>query len=265
MKKKILYLLLLTYTTIFSQIDISKEFDLYKIKGSTTIYDLKNNKYYYSDSLDADKKTLPASTFKILNSCIALEKGIIKDENELLKWDGKIRSFKGEAIDAWNTDTNLKEAFKNSTVWFYVELAKKIGKNNYKNYLQKCNYGNLDLSEKGVDFWNYGKLGISPKNQIELLKAFYKEELPFSKRTYTIVKNIMISDKTDNHIIRSKTGWANTSTQSIGWWIGYVENKDNTYFFATRLIKDVKNDNPKFSSLRKEITKSILKSIKAID
>lgn len=257
--------IIISSTSIFGQVKISKEFASYNIKGSTTIYDLKNDRYYYSDSLDANKRTLPASTFKIINSCIALEEGAIKDENEVFKWDGEIKYFNGKVIDTWNTDTNLKNAFKNSTIWFYEELAKKIGKNRYKDYLKKCKYGNLDLSEKGVDFWNYGNLGISPKNQIELLKSLYKEELPFSKSTYTILKKIMISHEMDNYIIRSKTGWANTSKQSIGWWIGYVEKKNNTYFFATRLIKGVKEHNPKFSSLRKEITKSMLKHIKAIE
>src|SRR3712207_7095624 len=40
----------------------------------------------------------------------------------------------------------------------YIELAKKIGKEQYGRYLRQCHYGNLDLSESGVDFWNFGNL-----------------------------------------------------------------------------------------------------------
>jgi beta-lactamase class D len=58
----------------------------------------------------------------------------------------------------------VKEAFEVSAGWVFIELAKKIGKNNYKKYLAKCNYCNLNLSQKETDFWNFGDFAISPLN-----------------------------------------------------------------------------------------------------
>jgi beta-lactamase class D len=243
---------------------MSKEFNAFDTKGSITIYDLNNDKYYSSDAIDADKGSLPASTFKILNSCIALEVGAIKSEEEIIKWDGKPKSFKGRLVKWWNADTNIKRAFKYSTIWFYEELSNRIDRDVYQEYLKKCSYGNLDLSEKGNDFWNYGSLKISPKNQIEFLKAFYREELPFSKSTYSLVKSMMLSKKTDDYTISSKTGWAVDDNIDIGWWIGYIETKDNTYFFATRISKGVKEKKPRFSALRKEISMSILRKMEVL-
>src|SRR5690606_20343949 len=99
------------------------------------------------------------STFKILNSLIALESKVIENEKEFFQWDGVERKAMGVPVPAWNQDNNLEMAYKNSTVWFYMELAKKIGRETYKKVFQKIGYGNDRLAEKGDDFWNYGAFG----------------------------------------------------------------------------------------------------------
>lgn len=250
---------------IFAQTDLSHFFETDGFDGSITILDYQNNKWLYSDTLDAQKATLPASTFKIINSCIALETNVIEDENEVIKWDRKIRKFQDEPMIAWNRDTHLKDAFQNSTVWFYVELAKRIGNRNYREFLSKSHYGNGNINnDTDGDFWNYGDFAITPINQIEFLKAIYERKLPFSKRTYEIVEEIMIDEKTENYTIRGKTGWTTKRGKDIGWWVGYVEVKDNVYFFASRLIKDINDDKPNFSKARKEIVRKALKEIEVL-
>lgn len=244
---------------VHGQNKYQKYFDGYKVTGSTTLFDYKNQKWFFTDSVDAETKTLPASTFKILNSLIALEEKVIQDENEILKWDGIKKDLFGKDIPSWNKDTDLKTAFKNSTIWFYVKMAERIGRNKYHQYLKKCKYGNLNFSEKGTDFWNYGNFGISPKNQIDFLVQLYENKVPFSQKTIDKVKEIMISESTDHFIFRDKTGWTNKDGIDIGWWIGYVETPNDVFFFATRIKKGVNEINPDFSKARKEITKMILK------
>lgn len=249
------------------QSDLNRFFEESGFTGSTTIYDLNKNRWIYTDSLDANRGTLPASTFKIINSCIALEEKVIKDENEKIKWNGTVRMVNGAPMDAWNQNTNLKIAYKNSTVWFHEALAKRIGRQKYTDYLNACYYGNGDLSEKGINFWVYGSFTVTPVNQIQFLEDFYKEKgLPFSLETYSVMKNIMISETTEEYTLRDKTGWTTKDGKDIGWWVGYVETKDNVYFFATRIIKpetDTENI-PKFLAARKEITIAILKEIGVI-
>lgn len=261
----IVLLALFSSLTTFGQIDLQQPFKKCNAEGSISIYDYKNHTWLFSDTADAEKETLPASTFKIINSCIALELGKVEDENEVFRWDGVERTFFGAKMIAWNKDTDLKNAYKNSIIWYYVELAKRIGRKDYKRYLAACGYGNGNLSETGDDFWNYGAFAVSPINQIEFLKSFYEEKLPFSKRTYGIVKKMMVSETTDTYTIRDKTGWTKKDGRDIAWWIGYVERKDNVYFFATRLTKEEVTDNPDFSGCRKKITKAVLKEIKAIE
>ncbi len=245
------------------QNNYQKYFYDYNVSGNTTIYDYKNQKWFFTDSIDAHTQTLPASTFKIINSLIALEEKAIRDENEVLKWDGVNRSLFGKDIPSWNKDTDLKTAYKNSTIWFYVRMAERIGRDKYYQYLKKCKYGNLNFSEKGTDFWNYGDFGISPKNQIEFLIQLYKNKLPFSQKTIDTVKEIMISENANGVIFRDKTGWTNKDGIDIGWWVGYVETPSDVFFFATRIQKGVNEINPNFSKARKEITKAILKDLTA--
>ena len=240
----------------FQQENLQKYFDDLNIKGSITIYDYKNKKWYYSDKKDSEKRTLPASTFKIPNSLISIEEYAVKDENEVLKWDGVIREF-----PAHNADTDLKTAFKNSTVWFHREMSRRVGIDKYRKYLKEFNYGNQKLSGIPDYFWLDNTLVISPAEQINFLSGLYDEKYPLSKRTYNIVKNVMIEKKTDSYTLRAKTGSGLVKTLDIGWYVGYIETKDNVYFFATRLQQDEPDKNDDFLNLRKTITFNIFQDM----
>jgi beta-lactamase class D len=250
---------------VWAQVDLQKPFTDCQLEGSITVYDWKKQQWLYSNQVDSEKETLPASTFKIINSLIALETGVIKDEYKVVKWVGKVdTALYGYRPEIYR-DMTVKAAFEESAGWVYIELAKKIGRARYQQYLVQCHYGNGNLSEPGVDFWNFGALGISPKNQVRFLIDFYEEKLPFSKRTYQIVKQLMVAEATNAYTLRAKTGWTRDGGKDTGWWVGYVERKENTYFFATRLIKDRKTLNSNFGSCRKEITKTVLRQLKAME
>ncbi len=265
MRPLILTILLLLSLAVASQPDMVRPFKDCAVQGSCTIYDYKAKKWLYSDSDDAFKATLPASTFKVINTLIALETEVVKDETEVVKWTGKTDTTNYGYRPEIYRDLTVKEAFEASAVWVYLDLAEKIGRAQYHTYLNKSQYGNGDLSEKGEDFWNFGPLAISPVNQIEILIKLYEDKLPFSKRNMQIVRQIMITEQNDLYTIRSKTGWSRLGGKDTGWWIGYLEGKDNVWFFATRISKDRSTYNPNFSSCRKEITKNILKQLKAFD
>ncbi|ALI99576.1 penicillin-binding transpeptidase domain-containing protein [Rufibacter tibetensis] len=237
--------------------DLQKPFQECRLEGSITVYDLQKNRWTYIDPKDAARASLPASTFKILNSLILLEEKAVQDEHEILKWDGQTRS-----IPAWNSDTDLAKAFANSTVWFYVRLAEKIGKDKYLSYLKRCGYGNGKLTNaQGADFWNYGDFAISPKEKIQFLRNFYAGDLPFSKDNIQKVKQLMIAEQTPDYTISGKTGWTNYAGTDSGWWVGYVETKGNVYFFSTRLHKNVTTKNDAFAPCRKTITRKILQQL----
>lgn len=265
MYRTVLPILLLLSHFASAQIDLKSAFQNCQVKGSTTLFDYQKKQWLFSDSLDAQVATQPASTFKIINLLIALETKVIQDENSIVKWVGSTDTvLYGYRPDIYK-DMSVKEAFEVSAGWVFIELAKKIGKTRYLDYLKRCGYGNLDLSEPGDDFWNFGPFGISPQNQVEFLVKVYEGRVPFSKRNLNILKSVMINEQKATYTLRAKTGWTRVDGRDIGWWVGYVTRKNKVYFFATRITKARAQVNPNFGQCRKEITRSVLQQIGAIE
>lgn len=228
--------------------DFGKYFQKAGVKGTFLLYDIKKNKYLVYNSQRANSRFVPASTFKILNSLIALETGVVQDENEVIKWDGIKRDF-----PQWNKDQTMRTAIKDSVVWFYQELARRIGQQRMQRYINLANYGNRDISG-GIDrFWLDGGLRITPKEQIDFLVKLYQKNLPFSQRSIAIVKDIIINEKTSDYVLRGKTGWEG----QVGWYVGYLERSNDVYFFAINM--DIVE--PNNTKARISITKSILQDL----
>lgn len=239
--------------TIVLNDSFKRHFDAFNVEGSIVIYDLAKNTYTYYNQARCAERFVPASTFKIPNSLIALETGVISDENDLIKWDGVI----SDVLPEWNKDQTLKSAFKYSVVWYYQELARRIGSERMQEYLNKMDYGNKNING-GIDqFWlSAGELRISQNEQIEMLKKLHANTLPFSQRTMDIVKSIMIMEKDSGYTLRAKTGMASNDTHATGWIVGYIEKENNVYFFATHISGSP--DNPDFIKSRLAITKASL-------
>jgi D-alanyl-D-alanine dipeptidase len=234
---------------------LKKFFDEAGVTGGIYLYDLDKNQFTIFDRQRMDTGFVPASTSKIIHSLIFLDSGALRDENEVLKWDGTKHWVK-----AWEQDHNLRSAFKVSAVWFYVESSKRISQNKMQHYYAAANYGNAKINNFGTAYWVKGDLLVTPRQQIEFLVKFYKNELPFSTRSTDLVKDIMIEEKTNDYTLRAKTGWSDSYTPQVGWWVGYVERVDNVYFFALEMDIKKDDDAPK----RKEITKKVLRHLKII-
>ncbi len=239
--------------------DFKKYYDRYNVKGSFVLYDPQADKFIFYNQDQFEQTFSPASTFKICNSLIGLETGVIKDENFVISWDSVTRQNPN-----WNSDHNLKTAFKNSTVWYYQELARRVGGQQMKQWLDKANYGNADTSG-GIDkFWLTGGLRISPKQQIDFLRRLRDNQLAFSKRSVDILKNIMIVKDTLDYVVRAKNGWGGQDNKDVGWYVGYLETKGKVYYF-TSCIQSTDMNNKEFSKARIEIVDLILADLKLTD
>lgn len=239
------------------KINFERHFQELGVEGSIVIYDLKTNRTYQHNPTRNATSFLPASTFKILNSLISLETGVISDEVAVLTWDGIKRDF-----EEWNHDLNMKEAYKRSAVWFYQVLARKVGHERMQDWVTKVGYGNKKIGgEKDIDkFWLEGELRITPQEQIQFLRRLYNQELPFSQRTFSIVKDIMVVEQTPDYTIRAKTGWATSVAPQIGWYVGYLEKNKNVYFFAVNI--DIRNE--KDIAARKELMRRCFKDLRLL-
>ena len=232
--------------------DFGRYFDSAHVHGGILLYDPIEGKYLVYNRKRCDSAFIPASTYKIFNSLVGLETGAVKDENDTIKWDGTKYDN-----PEWNHDHTMRSAIKVSAVWFYQEIARRVGYKRMKYYIALAHYGNENI-EGGIDqFWLEGKLRITPKQQIDLLNRLYRDKLPFSKRSMAIVRDIMIRQKTNVYIYRSKTGWAD----KIGWYVGYIERAGKPFFFAMNI--DIDNDED--IKARITVTENILKTLKMID
>ncbi len=229
--------------------DIAKLFSDRKVEGTLIIESLTGKESWVHNDVRANTPFVPASTFKIPNTLIALDAAVI-DEREVLRWDGK-----DKGIEACNRDQTLETAFRSSCIWFYQELARRIGTARYKTILHEVGYGTANPGPDPETFWLDGNLKISAKAQIEFLKRLYRKELPFRASSYEILERIMILEQRPTYILRGKTGWGQRGSPQIGWFVGYVESGGKTWFFASNI--DLRK--PEDARYRQEITLEALK------
>ncbi len=201
----------------------AKEPNFGKYDGSAVILDLNSSEKTVFGTR-ADERLSPCSTFKILNSMIALDSGVVKDEDEVIKWDGIKREY-----PAWNQDHTMRSAIAVSAVWFYQELASRIGEQRMKEYVSRVKYGNADTSNTLTDFWlGNGSLKISLNEQVDFLSRLMRNDLDFPQHVMDTVKDIITLEKNDTYRLGGKTG----SCGGAGWFVGFVQNHDKTTVFA---------------------------------
>jgi len=179
----------------------------------------------------------PCSTFKIYNTLIGLELGLIKGADDpWYKWDGVKRFLEG-----WNQDLTLREAFRVSAVPAYQKLAREIGTERMKEYIEKIKYGTEDISA-GVDcFWlpseEYTSIQISADEQVNLLNALLDGQLPFDDNNIAVLKDIMKVHETEKGTLYGKTGsdMGHDGKWNLGWFVGFLESNGNRYVFACNI------------------------------
>jgi beta-lactamase class D len=229
------------------------------VEGCFVLYDLKADRYLRYNEERCRRRFSPFSTFKIPNSLIGLETGVIKDAEFVIPWD-RVKYppdnwRKTEPFIHWGQDHSLRTAIKYSALWYYRELATRVGAARMDQWLAKFNYGNHDASG-GIDqFWLNSSLRISPDEQVEFLKAFYRGRLPVSKRSLEIVKEIITLEQTDSYKLSGKTGGGPLGDRQLGWFVGNLEKKGNVYIFALNF------EGADFAAVRDErinLTKRIL-------
>ena len=224
------------------------------------IYEKDNNKYQVYNEDWCTTGFLPASTFKIPNSLIALETNVITP-NDTMYWDGVERW-----LPSWSENHVLKSAFAVSCVPCYQELARKVGVERMNKYTKLINYGHLEIRDTTIDnFWLTGNSRITPYEQVAFLTKLVDNELPFRDTVVSTVKDIMINEIGNNFTLRAKTGWSQPEGLNNGWFVGYLETKkQGTIVFAVNIQRPQSESSDGFASARKKILMNIFKQLKYI-
>lgn len=199
--------------------------------GSVVIYDQKADSYMVYHLNKAEEQIAPCSTFKIFSALNALEQGIITPEDSVLSWNGSDYEFQ-----AWNQDHNLNSAMQNSVNWYFQYLDTTVGARELSAFYKKIGYGNACIGRDTEQYWNGSSLKISPLEQVELLQKFYNNSFDFDEANIKTVKQAMLCSENSDNKLYGKTGTGKVNeVEVIGWFIGFVETSDNTYFFAVNL------------------------------
>ena len=215
-----------------SYVDLSTYFGEYE--GSFVLYDLENDAWSIHDKEHATLRVAPNSTYKIYDALFGLEEDIITPENSFIAWDGKNYPF-----DTWNTDQTLQSAMSNSVNWYFQSLNEQLGVHSVNKYIQQIKYGNENMSGNFSSYWMESSLKISPIEQVELLTKLQNNSFGFAPENINAVKDAICLSSSDAGTFYGKTGTGRVDGQDVnGWFIGYIETADNTYFFATNIGAD---------------------------
>lgn len=218
--------------------DISRFFT--GVKSCFVLYDQKKDHYIRHNEARCRERFSPKSTFKIPNTLIGLETGVIRDADVVIPWNRQKYpprdNWNEEPFSHWGQDQTLRSAMKYSVVWYYQELALRVGEQRMKQHLSAFKYGD-QIVAGGVDqFWLNGELQISAEEQVNFLKDFYAGRLPVSKHSTAIVKDILVLKKTPGYTLSGKTGGGSIAPgRFIGWFVGYLEVEGSVCLFAMNI------------------------------
>lgn len=238
---------------------LEKYFTGNNVTGCFGLYNNATNQFtFYNKKRFTDSSFLPASTFKIVNSLIGLQTGVIINDSMRIKWDSIKRN-----VEAWNRDLSMYEAFRASAVPYYQEVARRIGKETMEKWLDTVNYGagpedTVFRIKTAIDtFWLDNTLKLTPDEQLGLMKLLYFNQLPFFKPYQETVKKAMLFENETTYRLSYKTGWGrNDKGNHLAWLVGWIEENNHPYFFVLNFESG--DPNADVPAIRMKIVKGIL-------
>jgi beta-lactamase class D len=214
-------------------VDFSRHFQ--GLNATFVLLNGSSGKYVRHNPSRARERFAPCSTFKVPHTAILLETGAAPDPAFTLKYDPALKQPSN-----WAHDFDLRGAFKNSALWYYQTMARRLGMAAEREWVERFQYGNQN-SSGGIDitgnpYWVDGSLRISANEQVEFLRRFYEERLGLSSRTTRLTKDIMVVEETPKWRLSAKTGACQPSGEhTSNWYVGYVEKTDAVYYFALQM------------------------------
>ncbi|WP_312651443.1 penicillin-binding transpeptidase domain-containing protein [Aminipila sp.] len=246
-----------TTDEISQEVDYSQYFN--GIDGCAVLYDNQNKIYYFYNKNLCNVQSTPCSTFKIISTLMGLKNGVLSSEDSTMNYNGTIYP-----IETWNKNLTLKDAFNNSCVWYYRQVIDKVGKDQVQKELNQLKYGNCDISKWNGSleapfpdvngFWLDSSLKISALEQVNILRNIFEGNTEYSQNNIDILKNIMLTEETDNLRVYGKTG---TGRLGSGKFVGFCEKGSKRYYFAIYLDNQKEQVSGKIA---KDIAMEIIKN-----
>ncbi len=208
-------------------------------RGCFLLYDMKSDAFIKVVGEEICRERFVASsTFKVPLAVMAFDSGALRDEKQILKWDGK-----KESRPEVNRDHDAQTWMRDSVVWFSKRLTPKIGLAKIQKYLRDFKYGNEDMTGGLREAWLVSPglpdpaLRISAYEQVEFLKSLWRDQLPVSKRAMQLTREITyLETSPQGYRLNGKTGsnfFDREHTKHLGWFVGHIEKDGREYLVAT--------------------------------
>jgi beta-lactamase class D len=136
---------------------------------------------------------------------------VVKDESEIIPYGGK-----PQPIKVWEKDMSMREAIKVSNVPIHQEIARRVGTERYRLWLDRLDYGNRQTGSAVETFWLDGPLAISAVEQAKFIALLAQQRLPMSMRSQSIVRDILLVESRDGFVLYGKTGWQVSRNPQLG-------------------------------------------------
>lgn len=189
----------------------------------------------------------PQSTFKIPHALAALDAGVVSAD-EILRYDGHPVDF-----ESWRADHSLATAMRFSVLWYFQDIAKRLGAVRERAYLDRLSYGNRDSSSGLTTFWLGGSLAISPDEQVRFLQDLFASRLRIDQRAMQTVRGVLLQRRgvvsnalgdhpfaapwPDDLALSAKTGSGPTGDGGVvRWLVGHVRRGTRSWAFASNVV-----------------------------
>ena len=143
--------------------EVGELFKNVEVQSTFVLYDVASQTYIGHDEARANRRFIPASTFKIPNTLIGLSVGAVKSEITLYPTGPRNPSSR-PGPGTWV----LREAIALSNVRYYQELARRIGLLRMREGVAALDYGNKEIGTAWMFCWLNGPLRISAVEQTRL-------------------------------------------------------------------------------------------------
>lgn len=222
--------------------------DANNVAGTIAVFDSTTHTLRVNNVERLNTGHQPASTFKIVNTIIGLETGVITPDH-VFRWDSVPR-----AMPAWERDLTLAEAFAASCVPCYQELARSIGTEKMQRWVDAFHYGDMVINDSTLDmFWLEGGSTITPMQQLDFLRRFHDKKLPITNVTYETMMRVMTVASSGDSVIRGKTGWAIRDGSDIGWFVGWLQSPRNVRYTIVCITPKPGFDMTRWTAVRREL------------
>jgi beta-lactamase class D len=250
-KASLLHVCLLTFFIFSCSVNKARKddqlktfFDQQQVEGCFTMLDNATGEVTVYN-LEADTiRYAPGATVDLLTSLIGLETGAIPDENF------SVPTKDSSMVSIRDAFTQMKNS---SNQW----AAQQIGADVYQSWIDSLGYGNKQLGLLTDSLWPNNSLRISADEQLGLMKRLYFDQLPFRKSVQETLRTWMKLEDNSAYRLNGRMATIQGNKESIGWFVGWIEENRHVYFFTALVRKNGNHSN--LDNIAQQVSRSILK------